>query len=346
MDERREHHGPSLTDHVRQFRRVARLAAADPLRLLPVDALARLASLGAPVAELIELAPFERLRDALTAPPAASRRETPRARVQPFAPVGGDVLKPTATPETLLPLRSAGRNDAAQGTRTLPSASASPLGAGELLRRNETPATALADRRAALRRTIGAESPAATATLVTQPAAVTDPQRTRANQAREVSLRRGRTVLSEESDAQPRRLTPVPASPITGESGSVTSAGQLAPAVPARPVQRASFADTVRTAPGSSDPSSASMPPVAVDVPTAHDMPPAALRSEPGDTGSSTLSRSRSSPAASHWPERGQTFHADACEARRRGWKPENDSDLAESLFEALYRDGVDLPWP
>ena len=71
MDEPRQHGaGGSVTDCVRQFRRLSRRAAADPLRLLPLDALTQLASLSAPVTDLLNLAPFERLRDAAAAIPA------------------------------------------------------------------------------------------------------------------------------------------------------------------------------------------------------------------------------------------------------------------------------------
>jgi hypothetical protein len=39
--------------------------------------------------------------------------------------------------------------------------------------------------------------------------------------------------------------------------------------------------------------------------------------------------------------------HADAGTApRRRDWESPGEPGLADALFEALYRDGVDLPWP
>ena len=63
----------SLTPLVRQFTRLARLAAADPLRLLPLARLTQLAALGAPIAALLDVAPFERLREALAGPAAARR---------------------------------------------------------------------------------------------------------------------------------------------------------------------------------------------------------------------------------------------------------------------------------
>ena len=56
-------------------RRLARLAAADPLRLLPPDPLTRLAALGAPVAALLDVAPFERLREAMAGPAGCTARQ-------------------------------------------------------------------------------------------------------------------------------------------------------------------------------------------------------------------------------------------------------------------------------
>jgi hypothetical protein len=52
-----------------------------------------------------------------------------------------------------------------------------------------------------------------------------------------------------------------------------------------------------------------------------------------------------SPPVPARWPETAQAPRADAVvEARRQD--PEGDFDLADSLFETLYREGVDLPWP
>ena len=351
MDEPRQHDGASLTDHVRQFRRMARLAAADPLRLLPIDALARLASLSAPAAELIDLAPLERLRHAVTAPPAASRRETPRTRVQSFASAGSHVLKTAAAAAITPAPQPVGRNAAPAGAlrqRSSPPASL-PL-AGEPLLRNTAPATSLADRRAALRRRTSdaASSPAAAVPLVTQEAAVAGQRSISGIEAPEIGLAaRGRKVLSEEVDDQPRRLTSVPFDPITLDSGSVApgSSDRLASAALDRATAQARFGDDAQTAPAAIDRSSVSTSPMAGDLPAERDLAAASLRNGPSETGSAALPRARSSPVARPWPETARTSQA-GLGARRRALEPEGDSDLVDSLFETLYREGVDLPWP
>src|SRR5262245_13978151 len=81
MDESRDNAESALTPFVRQFRRLARMAAADPLRLMPPDPLVRIASLSAPFAELMAFAPVERLRSALQTPAPQSRTAATRARV-------------------------------------------------------------------------------------------------------------------------------------------------------------------------------------------------------------------------------------------------------------------------
>jgi hypothetical protein len=351
MDEPRPHDDASLTDQVRRFRRMARLAAADPLRLLPIDALARLASLSAPAAELIDLAPFERLRHALTAPAAAPRRETPRSRVQPLASAGSDVLRTAAAAAIAPAPQPVGRDGAPpRALREPPSTPASLSLAGEPLRPGAATATSLADRRAALRRRTSdaGSSPAAASPLVTREAAATG-SRISANAAHEIGpADRGRKVLSEEIDDQSRRLTSVPFDPITVERGSVASGSseRLASAALDRATNHESFSDDVRTAPAPTDRSSASTPPVAVDLPVGHDPSGVPLPGGP-HPGLAALPRALSSPVAGRWPETARTQQADSgLGARRRAWEPEGDSDLADSLFETLYRDGVDLPWP
>src|SRR5215218_762941 len=174
MDEPRQHdRGASLTRPVRQFRRVARLAAADPLRLMPFDALLQLVTRGAPVADLIDLAPFERLRRAIPAPAPAPRRDLPRMRLQPSA--GHDVpVKPKAAVSALSP-QVAARNAAPQRAwQEAPSSPAHVRLAGGTDRDAASPTT-LAERRAALRRrTIDGGSSAGSAQPLTpQPVATT-----------------------------------------------------------------------------------------------------------------------------------------------------------------------------
>lgn len=353
MDEPRQHDGALLTHHVRQFRRMARLAAADPLRLLPIDALARLASLSAPAAGLIAVAPFDRLRHAVTAPAAAARRESPRTRVQPFASAGSDVLRTAATAAIAPAPRPAGRMEAPP--RALGESSSTPASlppAAEALRRIAAPATSLADRRAALRRRgSGARSsPAAVSPLVTQEEAATGPQSASAIAAREIGpAARGRNVFSEENGERSRGLTPVPFDPVRvdRDSGPSMSNDPLVSAGPDRAASHAAFSGDGRTAPAPADRSSISTPAAVRDLRDERDMPAAALRSDSSDQGSAALPGALASAAAGRWPETARRSQPDTGPgARRRGWEPEGDSDPADALFEALYRDGVDLPWP
>jgi hypothetical protein len=352
MDEPRQHDGDLLTHHVRQFRRMARLAAADPLRLLPIDALARLASLSAPAAELIAVAPFDRLRHAVTAPAAAARRETPRTRVQPSASAGSDVLSTAAAAIAAAP-QPAGRIEAPPRAQRDPASTPASLPPpGEALRRVAAPATSLADRRAAVRRrTSGAgSSPAAASPLVTQEEAATGPRSASAITAREIgAAARPRNLFSEEHGERLRGLTPVPFDPIPvdRDSGPSMSNDPLVAAGPDGTATRAAFSGDVRTAPASADRSSISTPPVVRNLRDERDLPAAALRSDATDQESATLPRAISSPAAGRWPETARRSQPDPGPgARRRGWEPEGDADPADALFEALYRDGVDLPWP
>src|SRR6266536_5259005 len=94
MNDPGEHNDGGLTRSVRQFRRIARLAGVDPLRLLPPDPLIHLASLGAPMAALIDVAPFERLREALAAAEPARSNASP-ARTRPLVP-NATVRRPQA----------------------------------------------------------------------------------------------------------------------------------------------------------------------------------------------------------------------------------------------------------
>ena len=219
----------------------------------------------------------------------------------------------------------------------------------EPLLRNAAPATSLADRRAALRRRTSdaASSPAAAVPLVTQEAVVAG-QRSISWIAPEIGLAaRDRKVLSEEVDDQPRRLTSMPFDSITLDSGSVAhgSSDRLASAALDQATARGRFSDGAQTAPAPVDRSSVSTPPMAVDLPAERDLAAASLRHGPSETRSAALPRARSSPVAGWWPETARISQA-GLGVRRRALEPEGDSDLVDSLFETLYREGVDLPWP
>src|SRR5574341_266864 len=155
MNEPRQHDaGASLTDCLREFRRAARLAAADPLRLLPLDPLTRLASLSAPITALFDLAPFERLRDAVAAPPVAPHRDAPRMGLQPFAGTCYDARTKAAAIVGAAAPEVATKNGAPTVARR--AASSSPAShepsAQQPVRRESVSTTTLAERRAALRR--------------------------------------------------------------------------------------------------------------------------------------------------------------------------------------------------
>lgn len=354
MDEPRQHdRGASLTDSVRQFRRVARLAAADPLRLLPLDALTRLASLSAPVTDLIDLAPFERLRHAVAAPPAAPRRESPRTRLQPILPTGHDVPARTMAAAAIAPAaQEVGRGAAAPAARRESSSSLAPARlAGEPLRPDTASASTLAERRAALRRrTIEAGSSAGPAShFVAEGAATTGSPSTPRSDAREIAgVARSRHVLDDETEDRARRTAPVPFDSVRFDRDSAGSApnDSFASAATDRVTHHASLGDDARTASAPTDRSSDPVPLAAVGLPIGRDLPAAALRSGTDDPGSAAVSHAHSSPVTGRWPQAART-QADAGAApRRRGWEPSSDPELADALFETLYRDGVDLPWP
>jgi hypothetical protein len=181
---------------------------------------------------------------------------------------------------------------------------------------------------------------------VPQEAAVAGQRSVSGIEALEIGLAaRDRTVLSEEVDDQPRRLTSVPFDSITLDSGSVAHSDRLALAALDRATAQARFSDDAHTAPAPIDRSSVSTSPMAVDLPAERDLAAASLRHGPSETGSAALPRARSSPVAGGWPETARTSQA-GLGVRRRALEPEGDSDLVESLFETLYREGVDLPWP
>jgi hypothetical protein len=352
MDEPRQHdRGASLTDAVRQFRRAARLAAADPLRLMPLDALVQLAPLCAPVTDLINLEPFERLRRGVAAAPAAPRRDPQRTRQQPFAGTGGDVRqKPAAAASAPTP-QVVTRNATPPDARREPSSSPAPVRfTGEPLRRDNASATTLADRRAALRRrTIGAGSPAGSASPFAAQTAASS-RSTVSDDAREIGVgARARQGVNEEIGGQPLRRGPLPVDPVLLDRDSLISASNDPGASAAldRATHEALFADDARTASAPTDESSGRPPHAAVEIPAARNMPAAALRSGPNDLEPLAVAYARSSPVPEVSPQGARRPQPDIGAAQRgRAWEPHGESEAADALFEALYRDGVDLPWP
>ena len=337
MDEPRQHDAAaSLTDCVRQFRRVARLAAADPLRLLPLDPLTQLASLSAPVTTLIDLAPFERLRHAVAAAPATPRHDPPRMRLQPLASAGHDVrAKPAAGSAPLSQVTS--RNAAPPDARREPSSSTAAS------------TMTLAERRAALRRrTVDAgSSPRSSSPLAAQAAAATGSRSTSPHEASEIAVGgRSRRGGNEEIGDQTLRTRPMPVDPLLFERDHETSPASdpLASAALDRGTYDALLADDPRAGSAPSNPSSAPGPLAEFEIPAGRDMLAAAVRRDPNDPGLSAVAYAPSSPVAGRWSP---GTRADAGAAPRRpAWEPPGESELADALFETLYRDGVDLPWP
>lgn len=350
MDEPRQHdRGASLTGPVRQFRRVARLAAADPLRLMPFDAIAQLAALSAPVADLIDLAPFERLRRAIPAPAAAPRRDPPRMRLQPLA--GHDVpVKPTAAASALSP--QVVSRSAPPAARQEPSSSLADMRrAGGPPGRDAASATTLAERRAALRRrAIDAGSSAGSASPFAAQAEPTGSHGMPQNDAPEIAAgARSRQAVAEEIGDQGRRPGPQSVDPVLFDLDNVTSPSNdlLASAALDPATHDTSFDVDPRTALPPTDWTSAPAALQQVGIPAGSETPAAALRSGPTDQGRSAVAHDSSSFLAGLPPQSARAPRADAGAAqRRRAWEPAGESELADALFETLYRDGVDLPWP
>ena len=293
MDEPRQHDaGASLTDSVRQFRRVARLADADPLRLMPLDALAQLASLSAPVADLIDLAPFERLRHGVAAPPAAPRRDPPRMRLQPFAGAGHDVrTKPAAAAECT---RAPGRQSKRCTARRTAGA---VLVAGRCAIRGRAAHDAMPHPRRHLRSAAPrcAGEPSTRDRRRGRPHRSWHRRRQRRARAARPSTRRARSpsapatarASTRRSVIRPVEQRPMPVDPVLFDRDNVTSPSNdpFASAALDRATHDALFADDPPTASAPSDRSSAPAPLAAVGIPAGRDMPAAAVRRDPNDPG-------------------------------------------------------------
>jgi hypothetical protein len=350
-DPRKQDEVASLTQSVRQFRRAARLAAADPLRLLALDPLTRLASLSAPIAALIDIAPFERLRQTVAAPEAASRR-TARGRLQHF--IGGDAAVRTRP----APVASASSHEAATGHAapaaarqvTSPPASHVPSGP-ERLRREAGSVTTLAERRAALRRgNVESRSPSRpTSGGVAQAEARTGSGHTPFAEAREIQTHGHRQRTDEEADLL-RQLAAVPFEPaaIDREDASAPidvpfglddlhGAARQPWSIDER--QAASRRNDDTFAPAAAAP---------FGVPPADEASPSAARRGRADLSPSAAAEDPSPHFPGLSPTVAQTTppaDADATR-RRRASDPKSEVDLADALFETLYRDGVDRSWP
>jgi hypothetical protein len=171
---------------------------------------------------------------------------------------------------------------------------------------------------------------------------------TSSNEAREIGVPARRQSDEAISDAA-RELTRVPVEPVLFDRDNVASAWSepLPPSVLDRATHHASFADQLQTASSPADRPGAPGTHVPVDVPAVSDPPAAAVRHGANDLGRSPAAEASSSGVAGFAPLGTRMPQPDAGAAtQRRGWEPPAESELADALFETLYRDGVDLPWP
>jgi hypothetical protein len=339
--------GASLTQSVRRFRRAARLAAADPLRLLPPDPLTRLASLSAPIAALIDVAPLERLRETV-GPPAAERR-THRTRLQRF--IGGDTAVRPRPAAAALPSRGGAGSDADPATggskSTRPASHAPP--ALEPLHHEARPMATLAERRAALRRE---EAEPGSPSRPTPREAVQVPAgagfgHARFDNRRDAPGLRHRVHEAVDQLPQHANLPFVPASIERGEASGPVDVSS----VPDQ-LRRASHQPLATDQRQAASPRNAGMSPPAAAAPFARQPADDAFRTTGsdghGDFSPAAGGRGASSHLVSASPESSQaTPQGETSPARRRrGSDPSSELDPADALFETLYRDGVDLSWP
>lgn len=344
-----EHDDGALTRSVWQFRRLARLAGADPLRLLSPDPLASLESLGASVAALIDIEPFERLRDALAATEPAAASDARRARRQPPVPSAGKA-RPRASPALpdrasgTPPARDAGTFSAGQDRAALP-ASERPL-REERGRSELSPPPTLAQRRGELRRSLlhqGAPSQLPFAAPAEEPPLdgnARDPSTPRSG----AGAPRARERVTDATVTVARLLPPLRVQPHIEPRGERAIDGNGLSSAPAetqdleasrRPDDGASVALV---------PAAAAADGAAIEASTANDAqaaatgttdvfarPPAARAPSPADDG--PRPRRAASPLA-------------AAMQRPQSWNPSAGLELTDDLFEVLYRNGVDLSWP
>jgi len=344
MTDQSEQDDGAVTRAVAQFRRLARLAGADPLRLLPPDPLTGLVSLGAPVAALIDLTPLERLRDAL-ATAATTPAETVRARVQPLVP--GSKVRPNAPP----PLAERTPRRATQRDTSLSRAAQAAVAAlaGDVRvqedreRGNTTSPGALAERRRALRRSLPQREGSTPQSLAAAALATA-----RAGQP-----------------ADPPRLLEHERVHRAGEDVSDVDAAPTAPQTPSETEQRAEVGkgrtflgeglraalknlDAVEATPRPAD---TPLTPEATTAPA----PDTKSESQAGRTIGAGLKGAADvlapSPAPRPVPEVGspRPTSTDSPAESARGRRPraaQAGLEITDELFEALYRSGVDQSWP
>jgi hypothetical protein len=341
-----EHDDGTVVRAVRQFRRLARRVGADPLRLLAVEPLAGLEPLAAPAAALIDLAPFERLHETLAPPAGAAAAAPVRGRVYPLG-----ARRPRSQGSPPLPDRasdSAGGRPAAARRRAehdapvlMPAAPHTvPLGATPAT----PPAAALAQRRAELRRRGADQGAGLTPPL---PAHRTTP----AGQIEALPPTRpiapALRPASRPAAGRQRPPQTSPAPPLTDPATIGNSAFRRAPAALQVPESRppgneaasaaATAAAATAAAAAAAESGAAATPMTGGGHPRPGPAatPVAAPRLATTATPDIRVTRPQRAAAAGGEP------------ARRP--QPGNRSaglELADDLFEALYRGGVDVSWP
>jgi hypothetical protein len=335
-----EHDDGALTRSVREFQRLARLADVDPLRLLSPDPLARLESLGAAVAGLIDIEPFERLRDALASTEPSARGDARRARGQPLVPSAREArlrASPSLPDRTsrAVPARDAGTSSAGQDGAP-PPASEGRL-RGERGRGDASSPPTLAQRRGELRRNLpnrGVPSQL--------PSAAPAQDLPTARNARDAS------TLQSSAGTPPARDRVTDA--------TVAAAARLPPDIVPRGermsdqegLSRMRGVETFRRsddgAAGAVIAAAAAADGAARDADTANDAQAAATAG--AEVFAQPLAAPAPSPANDGLRPRHAASPVAAAMRRPQSWNPSAGLELTDDLFEVLYRNGVDLSWP
>jgi hypothetical protein len=333
----------ALTPIVGRFRRLARLAATDPLRVLPVDPVTRLAWLGAPVEALIAVAPFERLRQAVASATPDVRQARARGRARPPAGEarGG---RPSASPPPAGSLsRAVKAREAVRPTHdpveAPPRIDAARAHEERRQRAPSSGAATLAERRAAARR---ASAPVGTPSERAPSAAPASAAGGRPGHSSRSLPGAGPagpgesvagTMPAPSPRAWPALLAELRAEPHDDDGWSGADGSGTAAALAGDGVDRADRRASARTdvENGAVD----HRPPTAT-APVRRGLAP-------------SLDRRTGPPTAAGRPSStGRTESlAESAGAGRRGAGGHcGRFELADDLFEALYRDGVDLSWP
>ena len=355
---------------VTQFRRLARRVSGDPSTLVPRDPAAALLALGVPVEALLLLEPLDRLRGELPAAPpddaaaapldgsvrsvATANRRAPAAR---SAPMATTPHRPALIRNDVA--RGIPENEGAPSAAPSPAANAAPSPAALPPRARQSVASeasappaprakavaTLAERRAAARRGAGVARERAPASKHPLPAA--PGSRSPAPRASEPNA----------PDARPLELASEP----RVASQGVRAVSAAAPSEPraGRPAElpiRAHRAGTPRVS-VAAPPSTPDRAPGLPDRVPARGAPREALRQALGTpvpaSSPSDVSAPGSGPSGA--VNRALAPHEARARSSERGaaapdgvrGRPEDAAcELADELFEALYRGGVDLAWP